>query len=81
MHKRLIKPHNTTTNVYVQREILTKNISQLNSYLASFKLSGIKSRVFREARADRDSQHLLLKKLNKKIAMREQLDFRFGSTL
>lgn len=76
-----VKSHLTTSNVYVQRQIVRDNIARLSNFKHS------KDYLLLDFTKRREIEDLLLPltslavKLDKKIREMEQLSFPFGGTL
>lgn len=76
-----VSPHLNTTNLYVQKEILNKNIFQINQTLDNRVGLNISNKMFWDIVLLKKKQVKFLKDVNYKIAVCEQASFPFGNPL
>jgi hypothetical protein len=70
-----------TTNIYVKKNIVENNIKNIQNYIKSFNYQYLPFEVKKETEKVLQYQNSLLVKTKNDIKIREQLNFRFGSTL
>lgn len=74
-----INSHLTTSNIYVQREIVLENIKTINIGIQNSQSLHLSYFQLMELRAARRRQNVILATLNKRIADSEQGSFPFGA--
>ena len=73
-----IKPHLTTTNLYVQLSIVNENLKNIESVISCFRLKNMCSIEYRECFKLKEKQNAIKKSLLQKIKSKEQISFSFG---
>lgn len=76
-----VSPHLSTTNLYVQKEIINNNIVALNRTLNNRKGLNISNTMYWDIIKIKRNQSKILKDVNLKIATCEQNSFPFGNPL
>lgn len=75
----LIKPHLTTSNIYVRHAIVRDNIANCNKFISSTPRQNVSSDLYWSIVQARKKQELILKDINEQIKNIEQTGFAFGS--
>ena len=70
--------HLTTTNIYVQRQIVRDNIARCKNFKSDPNYQKLPWDLRRDTQKRMDAQVVLVVKLDKKIASMEQTSFGFG---
>lgn len=73
-----VQPHLTTTNIYVQKAIIVRNIDKINTTLNSRNGLNITNSLYWQIVKLKKSQKAILKSINQKINQIEQGSFPFG---